>query len=103
MQNWAYNSKPQNYKDFNIKGIGLATFQYLRMLLGVSTVKPDVHISNTVQKALGYTPPKTKIIDFFVTASNIMGINPLILDHSVWKYYSSQVNKGNNVAESLLH
>jgi hypothetical protein len=53
MKHWAAKVEVMGYLNFDVKGIGLATFQYLRMLLGVATVKPDVHISRAVALALG--------------------------------------------------
>ncbi|MXV73280.1 hypothetical protein F4Z99_03255 [Candidatus Poribacteria bacterium] len=41
---WAIKSKPHDYQTLKIKGFGIAGFQYLRMLFGADTTKPDVHI-----------------------------------------------------------
>ena len=44
LKQWAIQAKPQECYELNIKYFKLAGFQYLRMLLGADTTKPDVHI-----------------------------------------------------------
>jgi len=44
LQTWAHSVQPSDYIQVGVKGFGLAGFQYLRMLFGVQTTKPDVHI-----------------------------------------------------------
>lgn len=44
LKQWAIQAKPQECYTLNIKGFKLAGFQYLRMLFGADTAKPDVHI-----------------------------------------------------------
>jgi hypothetical protein len=42
---WAGNAKLENWREDpvgSIKGVGLVTFQYLRMMGGVDTVMPDI-------------------------------------------------------------
>jgi hypothetical protein len=50
---WAACARPQDYLTLRIPGFGLAGFQYLRMLLGANTTKPDLHIGRYVATALG--------------------------------------------------
>jgi len=52
-QNWAQDAQPAGYKAVGIRGFGLAGFQYLRMLFGANTTKPDVHIRRYVAAAVG--------------------------------------------------
>ncbi|MBD3226920.1 MAG: hypothetical protein GF329_01930 [Candidatus Lokiarchaeota archaeon] len=55
MKNWAENFKLNRAKDdiiLSIKGIGLSTVQYLRMLLGVDTMMPDRHIKAWIKESL---------------------------------------------------
>ena len=49
---WAIQVKPQDYQTLNIKGFALAGFQYLRILFGADTIKPDVHIKRFISEIL---------------------------------------------------
>ena len=44
LQRWAVATKPEEHQSLNIKGFKLAGFQYMRMLFGAQTTKPDTHI-----------------------------------------------------------
>lgn len=53
LQEWAENADPTSYRNDpvgNVRGIGLATFQYLRMLAGAETVKPDIQVRRFVEE-----------------------------------------------------
>jgi hypothetical protein len=55
MRKWSQSfdiNDMKNDRIFNIKGIGLSTIQYLRMLLGIDTMMPDRHIKSWVMEAL---------------------------------------------------
>jgi hypothetical protein len=60
MQHWANNAQPQDYQHFGVKGVGLATFQYLRMLLGVEKASQKLDLPATV------------------------------LDHNIWLHYAEK-------------
>ena len=61
LQNWAQSADPMNYsKDpfGQINGVGLRTFQFLRMVAGVDTVKPDIQVKRFIGElsdATGYS------------------------------------------------
>lgn len=53
LQSWAENADPKRYVDDPVgavKGIGLATFQYLRMIAGANTVKPDIQVRRFIEE-----------------------------------------------------
>ena len=50
---WAHWARPGDCLMLDVRGFRLAGFQFLRMLFGAETVKPDVHILKYVQQALG--------------------------------------------------
>lgn len=59
LKRWSEEADPYNYEEDpigNIDGVGLRTFQYLRMNAGVDSVKPDTQ----VQKFLNYIEEKLK-------------------------------------------
>ncbi|MEO0269506.1 MAG: hypothetical protein ABIN73_07185 [candidate division WOR-3 bacterium] len=50
---WAKNAKPENLKSDlieKIKGVGLITFEYLRMMGGVDTIMPDKIVKRVLNK-----------------------------------------------------
>ena len=52
LQSWAKNADPQDGDDpiRELDGIGVATFQYLRMIAGANTVKPDIQVERFVEE-----------------------------------------------------
>lgn len=53
LRHWAENADPYEYEDDpvgEINGIGLRTFQFLRMVSGVDTVKPDVQVKKFLKE-----------------------------------------------------
>jgi hypothetical protein len=50
---WAACARPQDYLTLRIPGFNLAGFQYLRMLLGANTTKPDLPVGRYVASVLG--------------------------------------------------
>jgi len=53
LRQWVVSARPSDYQTLRIRAFGQAGFQYLRMLFGANTTKPDVHICRYVQVALG--------------------------------------------------
>jgi hypothetical protein len=52
---WASNTKLENWKEDpigRIKGVGIVTFQYLRMMGGVDTVMPDKIVKRVINEIL---------------------------------------------------
>ena len=81
---WAKETLPSDYKNFNVKGIGLATFQYIRMLLGASTVKPDVHIKRTISNVLNRKVSDNEAINLFEQACKELNLDVAVIDHNLW-------------------
>ncbi len=91
MRDWAASVDVMDFLNFNVKDIGLKTFQYLRMLLGVPTVKPDRHISRAVALALGEKRNDIECISLLVSASKQIGLDATYVDHNIWHYFSQNV------------
>lgn len=52
LQHWAHQANPYSYTDDpvgRITGVGLRTFQYLRMISDVDTVKPDIQVRRFIE------------------------------------------------------
>ena len=55
LKTWAKNAKLENWREDpigRIKGVGLITFQYLRMMGGVDTVMPDKIVKRVINEIL---------------------------------------------------
>jgi hypothetical protein len=50
---WAACARPQDHLTLQIPGFGLAAFQYLRMLFGANTTRPDLQVGRYVAAVLG--------------------------------------------------
>lgn len=96
MKIWARESSVTDYKNFGVPGIGLATFQYLRMMLGVSTVKPDVHIKRAVSDALKRPVSDIEAIILIEKASEAMGLPATLVDHNLWRHFAFDASKDRN-------
>lgn len=84
LKTWAKEVTPVDYKAFNVPGIGLATFQYIRMMLGAKTVKPDVHIKRIVSHVLNKKINDINTITLFEKACNELKLNTAAVEHSLW-------------------
>lgn len=91
MRHWAKSVSVRDYKHFGVEGIGLATFQYLRMMLGVSTVKPDVHIKRAMGLALGRKTGELESIALLEEASKALGLPATTVDHNLWRMFASDM------------
>ena len=59
IRQWALQAKPKGYRVWNIKEFGLTGFQWLRVLFGADTSKPDTHILNFLAGTLNEKFPQT--------------------------------------------
>ena len=82
---WAIKSKPQDYQTLNIKGFGIAGFQYLRMLFGADTTKPDVHIIRFLSDILNRNLSTTESLLLLESASARAGLSTRAVDSFIWK------------------
>jgi hypothetical protein len=82
---WAEQAHPQEYLTLQIRGFGLAGFQYLRMLFGANTAKPDVHISRYVAGAIGRSVADVQALLLLEEASHLVGLTLRDLDTTIWE------------------
>ena len=59
IRQWALQAKPKGYRVWDIKEFRIAGFQWLRMLFGADTTKPDRHILNFLADTLNEKFPQT--------------------------------------------
>ena len=82
---WAIEKGPEDYLTVKVKGFGLAGFQYLRMLFGASTTKPDMHIRGFVRQAINREVGDYEALSLLESSSKQVGINLRDLDTTIWE------------------
>ena len=82
---WA--SRADFKRDFQgqVKGLGIAVFQWLVMRQGVETVKPDVHVHRFVKGVLGRGVSDEEAIEIMEKAAECIGLKAYELDWRVWE------------------
>ena len=84
LKEWAINVNPQEYQGLNIKGFGIASFQYLRMLFGADTTKPDVHIIRFVSNLIDRNVSAFEALDILEASSSQLGLSVRDVDTYIW-------------------
>jgi hypothetical protein len=85
LERWAQQARPVDYKNSHIRGFALAGFQYLRMHFGADTAKPDVHIRDFVEGAIGHDVSAVDALNLFERASKELGVSARELDATIWR------------------
>jgi len=85
LKRWAVATKPEVYRSLNIKGFKLAGFQYLRMLFGAQTTKPDKHIIAFVSDALSRQVSALEALELLEAASVRAHLSIRDVDTSIWE------------------
>jgi len=92
IRTWARNACFENWKEDpvgRIKGVGIVTFQYLRMMGGVDTVMPDKIVKKVINEILekaGYEPVNNDL-EFIEKAEEVAltcGYRPVELCWMTW-------------------
>jgi len=92
LRTWTKNAKLENWKEDpigRIKGVGLITFQYLRMMGGIDTVMPDKIVKRVINEILvkaGLKPVKDDM-EFIRKAEEVAlacGYRPIELCWMTW-------------------
>lgn len=92
LRNWAKKSSLENWKKDpigEIKGVGLITFQYLRMMGGIDTIMPDKIVKRVLSKLLyeaGIETPKDdlKFIKLIERVANYCSCRAIELCWASW-------------------
>ena len=84
LKQWAIQAELQDYRTLNIRGFGLAGFQYLRMLFGAQTTKPDIYIRRFVSDILNRKVSDVKSLYLLEAASKRIGLLIRTADNFIW-------------------
>ncbi|RKU38203.1 hypothetical protein C6495_00375, partial [Candidatus Poribacteria bacterium] len=74
LKEWALRAKPHECETLGIRGFKVAGFQYLRMLFGADTTKPDVHIIGFIADALNRKVSAYEALALLEAASERLGL-----------------------------
>lgn len=85
LKEWAMQANPQECYTLNIKYFAMAGFQYLRILFGADTTKPDVHIIRFVCKILNRNVSDIESLLLLEAASKRLGLSVRAVDSYIWK------------------
>jgi hypothetical protein len=92
LRTWARNAKLENWREDPIgmiKGVGLITFQYLRMMGGIDTVMPDKIVKRVINEILEKAglEPINDNVEFIKKAEKVAlccGYRPIELCWMTW-------------------
>ncbi len=85
LKQWAIQAEPYGYQTLNIKGFAIAGFQYLRMLFGADTTKPDVHIIGFLSDILNRRVSAVEALRLLEAASEQVGLSVKDVDTYIWQ------------------
>jgi len=84
LQRWA-KARPADHQRLLITRFGLTGFQYLRMLFGANTTKPDRDIRRFVTTCIGREVSKIEVLQLLEDAALEGGISLRDLETAIWK------------------
>ena len=85
LQVWASSVQPGDYPSVGVKGFGLSGFQYMRMLFGVQTTKPDVHVIRFVSEAVGRSVTDVQALFLLEQAAKAANLPLREVDGAIWE------------------
>jgi len=85
LEQWARDANPEDYVDLRISGFALAGFQYLRMLFGANTTKPDIHIRGYVAEIVGHNVSDLYALRLLERVAEGQGISLRDIDTNIWE------------------
>jgi hypothetical protein len=82
---WARTSSYDGYRAFLIPGFGLGGFQYMRMLFGANTTKPDIRICEWTAKAVGHPVSPSLALRLLEQAAPAARVCLRDVDTTIWE------------------
>jgi hypothetical protein len=77
-----------------VSGVGPKTVDYIRSLVGLPGFAIDVHLDGILTKAGLDAANYAAARQLYMRAAEIMGVDPLVLDFSIWSYASTMKVSG---------
>ena len=94
LRQWAIQAEPPDYQTLNIRGFAIAGFQYLRMLFGADTTKPDVHIIGFLSDLLNRRVSEVEALRLLEAASKRVALSVRDVDTYIWQIRARGPAKG---------
>ena len=85
LREWADQSEFRADFEGQVKGLGIAVYQWLVMRQGVDTVKPDVHVHRFSEGAVGRSLTDSEVIELVTDAAHQLGLKAYELDWRIWE------------------
>ena len=85
LRQWAIKARPRDCYELDIKGFKIAGFQWLRMLFGADTSKPDVHIKRFLHDTLNRELSDIDSVLIMEAAASHLKISVRDIDHLIWE------------------
>ncbi len=82
---WAVAVRPQDYLAVGVRGFALSGFQYMRMLFGAQTTKPDIHIIRFVSQIVGRKVTDVKALELLEQAALQANLPLREVDNAIWE------------------
>ena len=98
IRQWALQANPGGYRVWKITNFGIAGFQWLRVLFGADTAKPDTHILNFLADTLNEEFPQTsekkklEAVELIEEASAHSEFSARDIDRIIWIFRSETPN-----------
>ena len=89
LKQWAITAEPDDYKKLNIKGVGIATLQWLRMLFGADTSKPDVHVINFIYETIDQKLSEDECVLLIEGVALHLEVSERAVDGAIWHFMAS--------------
>ena len=85
LESWARDTPYTCYRTLRIRGFGLAGFQYLRMLFGANTIKPDIRICEWMERVVEHRVSPDKALRLFEAAAADAKVSARDADATIWE------------------
>ena len=72
-----------------MRGIGPKTIEYIKILIGSQTTAVDRHVMRLLSEAGLNISSYDEARNILNLAADILGVERVIFDHSIWQYMSS--------------
>ena len=85
LESWARSARYDGYQTLGIRGFALAGFQYLRMLFGANTTKPDKRICQWVAEVVGHRVSPVQAFQLLEPAAAEANVSLRDADTTIWE------------------
>ena len=81
-----FKSRYRNQGRAGYHSLGFALFNWLCLRCGIDTIKPDVHVINFVEEAIGRTPTSRECVESLTKIASEQNRQCYSLDSAIWHW-----------------